>query len=507
MYDIIIVEDKKVTRDGLVKLINWQSINANIAAAFSGGSEAQEYVKHHHVDLIISDIEMEKGSGIQLLRYIHQNRPYIKVIIISAYERFSYAHDALALGAYAYVLKPVDEIALLAKCKDAVEEISKMRHSDTQKNHILWERASNAASDWVNEKSILGLPDALLQIESDFDVQGASCFMFHFYGEASVSVHRLREIAAEIGQPVLLFAYKESSCGFLSGKLQACKEVFSILLKQWAIGDNVRIGVSCAGQAIAEWKLLLNQAHTAMSKSFWCNNKGSNIVWFENGDAVTGYKTNAQLNFANLAKQLFADDLQSAIKECNQIFKLWAQSNTPVDYAISQCNNALISLKTELAKSAKSALPESADFSKCSNGEELQAALCEEIASLFQLYGSVRSKVVRPVVKLALDYAMHNINQSGLNLKIIADKLNVSYVYLSKAFKEDFSTGFTECINGYRIELAKKCLDDSQMRVYEVCDKIGMEPKNFHQLFKKQVGMTPKEYQAHVVSYEKKEQP
>lgn len=507
MYDIIIVEDKKVTRDGLVKLIDWQSINAHVAAAFSGGHEAREYVKHHHVDLIISDIEMEEGSGIELLRYIHQNRPYIKVIIISAYERFSYAHDALALGAYAYVLKPVDEIALLEKCKDALEEISKMRRSDTQKSLILWERASNAASDWVNDKSISDLPDALMQIENDFAVQGASCFVFHAYGETSVSVHRLREVAAEIGQPVLLFAYKESCCGFLSGRLEASKEVFSILLKQWAMGDNVRIGVSCTGQALAEWKLLLSQAHTAMCKSYWGNTKGCDIIWFEKGDAVSGYKTNAQINFANLTKQLFADDLQGALEECDNIFKRWAQSNTPVDYAIAQCNDALISLKAELAKSAKGALPESADYAKCSSGAELRAALCEEITALFQLSSSVRTKVVRPVVKLALDYAMHNISQSGLNLKTIADKLNVSYVYLSKAFKEDFSTGFTECINGYRIELAKKFLDDSQMRVYEVCDKIGMEPKNFHQLFKKQVGMTPKEYQARIVSYEEKEQP
>ena len=102
--------------------------------------------------------------------------------------------------------------------------------------------------------------------------------------------------------------------------------------------------------------------------------------------------------------------------------------------------------------------------------------------------------MIRPIVKLALEYSMAHIDDVSLNLKYIAEHLKISYAYLSKAFKEDFGKSYTEYMNLYRIELAKKKLMESDDKVYEICEQIGLEPKNFHYLFKKYEGITPKEF-------------
>lgn len=89
---------------------------------------------------------------------------------------------------------------------------------------------------------------------------------------------------------------------------------------------------------------------------------------------------------------------------------------------------------------------------------------------------------------------MAHIDDVSLNLKTIADHLKISYAYLSKAFKEDFGKSYTEYMNLYRLELAKQQLLESDDKVYEICERIGLETKNFHFLFKKYEGITPKEF-------------
>lgn len=91
---------------------------------------------------------------------------------------------------------------------------------------------------------------------------------------------------------------------------------------------------------------------------------------------------------------------------------------------------------------------------------------------------------IRPIVKLALSYSLDHIEEVGLNLKFIASQINTSYVYLSKAFKEDYQVGYTEYMNLYRIELAKKLLSAPDAKIGDVCARIGLEQKNFYFLFK-----------------------
>ncbi|MEG1924838.1 MAG: response regulator [Ruthenibacterium sp.] len=502
MYEIVVVEDKKITREGLVRLVDWQSLGAQVAAAFSGGNEAREYIAHHHVDVVITDIEMENGNGIDLLRYINNSRPQVKVIIISAYERFSYAHDALALGAFAYVLKPVEEKEILETTAKALKDIRTKQTDDLQSTLIVWERAAAGVSDWLTGGAGTIPTQALEALQSDFEVENASCFVFHAYGNVHLSIHRLREIAAETGQPVLLFPFQSNCCGFLSGALAASEQVLHILCTQWEIGEQVRFGVSGHG-APEEWPQMLRQANDAFAHNFW-EEKQNAITWYETLAPREDDERESRIDSTALAKFLFADDYEAACKMIVETFAQWQREAPPLVHVLAQCEDVLARLQAELSPALATDFDRKL-FEAQADGTQLKELFLRQMEALFDAVRSERSQTVRPITKLAFEYSVHHIEQPRLNLKMIAEELNVSYVYLSKAFKEDYRMGYTECMNQYRIDLAKHYLLDAQIRVYELCDKIGLEPKNFHYLFKKYVGMTPKEYQTRVVQYSQKE--
>lgn len=125
MYHLIIVDDEIIIRNSLTKTMDWERLNINVSAALSNGKEAVEFIEHYPVDIIISDIKMPFMDGMELLQYINENRPEIKVILLTGYAEFSYAKQAVKYNVCDYMLKPVQNQELeeaVKKCIQAIEE-------------------------------------------------------------------------------------------------------------------------------------------------------------------------------------------------------------------------------------------------------------------------------------------------------------------------------------------------------------------------------------------------
>ena len=98
------------------------------------------------------------------------------------------------------------------------------------------------------------------------------------------------------------------------------------------------------------------------------------------------------------------------------------------------------------------------------------------------------------IVALTQNYIEQHICEKSLNLRQTAADLHINYYYLSKCFKEGSGTSFTEYVNSKRLQIAAELLSTTSLHIYEICKQIGMEPKNFHGLFRKHFHMTPQEY-------------
>ena len=107
MYRIIIVDDEEIMRDGLINLVNWTSLGFQIVADFQDGQEVLEYLKDNEVDVILTDIKMTFVSGLDLARYVNEQKLSTKVVLISGYKDFEYARQAVNYNVVQYLLKPI----------------------------------------------------------------------------------------------------------------------------------------------------------------------------------------------------------------------------------------------------------------------------------------------------------------------------------------------------------------------------------------------------------------
>ncbi|HEY4392198.1 MAG TPA: response regulator, partial [Paenibacillus sp.] len=106
MYKLILADDEEDVREGLLDLIDWESIGYQIVDTAENGREAIDLIERHVPDVVVTDIQMPFMDGLKLTEWIRKAYPATKVIILTGYEQFEYAQRAIQLDVNEYVLKP-----------------------------------------------------------------------------------------------------------------------------------------------------------------------------------------------------------------------------------------------------------------------------------------------------------------------------------------------------------------------------------------------------------------
>lgn len=124
MIKLIIIDDEAIHRKGLSNLISKLRPNYEIFQ-FKDGDEALNFLNENEVDIIITDIRMPVLDGLSFIRKYNSRNTNAKMIILSAYAEFEYAQNAIGLGVFDYILKPVDVekvIEILNKVEKSIKE-------------------------------------------------------------------------------------------------------------------------------------------------------------------------------------------------------------------------------------------------------------------------------------------------------------------------------------------------------------------------------------------------
>lgn len=108
MIKVIIAEDEKAIREGLVATVPWASIGFEVVGSAGNGQAALDLAEREKPAVVITDIRMPKMDGIQLLRELKARLPRAKVVILSGYDEFTYAQQAIKHGASDFLVKPVN---------------------------------------------------------------------------------------------------------------------------------------------------------------------------------------------------------------------------------------------------------------------------------------------------------------------------------------------------------------------------------------------------------------
>lgn len=106
-YTILLVDDESAVREGIRNRTPWERYNFKVVGEAGNGIEALEMIEELHPDVVITDIRMPYLDGMELIKEIRRSHPPISIIIISGYDEFTYAQQAIRYDVSEYVLKPV----------------------------------------------------------------------------------------------------------------------------------------------------------------------------------------------------------------------------------------------------------------------------------------------------------------------------------------------------------------------------------------------------------------
>jgi len=166
LFKLVIVDDEERIRTGLKKFMNWNSLGFDCVADFEDGAEAIEYLRNHEADVVLTDIRMAQVSGIEIARYVHEQKLRTKVVINSGYAQFEYAKRAIEYKVEHYLIKPTDieetkKVFLLIRNTLHSERDSGVSDSGKQSGHMQEEdlhanikRYGPIIVEWMKENKV-----------------------------------------------------------------------------------------------------------------------------------------------------------------------------------------------------------------------------------------------------------------------------------------------------------------------------------------------------------------
>ncbi|MGN0999181.1 MAG: AraC family transcriptional regulator [Faecousia sp.] len=125
---LLIVDDEYIAIEGVMNGVNWDSLGFEQVFQAYSYSQAVDILQKNYIEVLLCDIEMPDGTGLELVEWVNTHSPDTQCIIMSCHDEFDYARQALSLHCMDYVLKPVRYPALTAVLKKAMETVEERRH-------------------------------------------------------------------------------------------------------------------------------------------------------------------------------------------------------------------------------------------------------------------------------------------------------------------------------------------------------------------------------------------
>ncbi|SNR98281.1 two component transcriptional regulator, AraC family [Anaerovirgula multivorans] len=532
MIKLLIADDEHIVIESLKFIIEKSLDGVEIVATARSGREAIEKTLNLKPDVVLMDIHMPGINGMDAIRHIKSTHPDVLFIIITAYEYFQYAKDAVNLGVFEYLLKPVNRQKVIKTIQDAKEVIYNRRET-IQREMILREKIDKIIphmegqfiySQLLNSGIIkdinfyeeifatkLEKGYVMMAIVKEIESLGKeenlknSLLKQKFYNFFQLELKNLTRCL--IGPPLLdrITAYipiveDMDDYEVRNQAIDYGKKIMMKINKLMKIDYTIGIGKS---YDIQHFSQSVNEAYIATSLS-----EENDVIHFED----IHFSSNTTADYpAGKDKMLLHKILTGELKEVLEIFEeiFWWMS-TYYKEDIDQIKSKLIELVILIQKTIPSSVEGNYKLEdgyliqilKIKNIEELKISYLNYLKTIVVNLETSKEKEIKGLITKAIKYIDKNFNQN-ISLNDVAKEMNMSYHYFSKFFKDSTGENFVDYLTNLRIEKSKDILKDATVNVKEVCFEVGYsDPNYFSKIFKKITGMTPTEYRANGLSQE-----
>lgn len=527
MYKLILVDDEPIVREGLMNTIDWASHGFELAGDYANGRDALEAVELLRPDLVLTDINMPFMNGLELSAAISASHPNVKIIILTGYDQFDYAQQALRMKVYDFILKPItasETRELLDRLRGELDEerrrkedVDRLRSQLSQSLPLLRERyldrlaATGAGSQDAEERlAYFGLPalqPPLLALLLDFDGGPAAGSepdreLLRFAG-----FNIAEEIAAREG--AICFRTREERIAvLLSGQPpadlyeQASRIAWSIRREiEHYLGYAMSAAFGRAADSLAKLPESYRSAIAALDYRFhYGRDRVLSIVELEGERAAppaAGEDWSGKLGAA--LRSGSAGELRQLFGDFTERLK---QSRAPLVSCQLEIQRALVTMLSVLQEMGveESGLGDSpgmlfAEAQRLSTLDEVGGWLTDLATRGAKAAADSRSRLGRSQIGQALLYIERNFADERLSLSDICRQALMSTSYFSQMFKQETGETFVEYLTRVRMAKAKELLEATPLKLYEIAAQVGYSDPNYFSLaFKKHAGLSPREY-------------
>lgn len=534
---VFLVEDEIVIREGIKKNINWQQEGFVFVGEASDGELAYPLIQSTKPDILITDIRMPFMDGLELSRLVKKELPNIKILVLSGYNEFEYAKEAINIGIAEYLLKPITGAKLL----EAVKKMAKSIEEEwQQKQYLLAYQKEQAENGQLARRKLFGRlvsgkhsVSTLLgegrEIGLELAASQYNIVLFQvFTGEEaenySDELNRITadmEVLADTMQQVIMIdrGGLEGFAFLLKGTEEGSKDSIAKLLPEFIkklgqIMDKYPKveyfgGVGVTVERLSELKVCFAKAsHAYAYRYLWERNQIVTGDVTEEQKTTDGELSLGGLNVGNLERNAVGKFLATGLQEevsdfvegyLQSLGEQNIQSLMFRQYILMNTYITAASAVEKLGYKSEAMVEECGDFKSMANAfvsvEQAVSYIRHVLVTAIRLRDAVSQKKYAKLLEDAERYIRQNFQNEEISLNTVAASVNISPNHFSTIFSQETGRTFVEYLTFVRMEKAKELLRNTNRKTSDIAYEVGYRDAHyFSYIFKKTQGCTPREY-------------
>ena len=541
MLKIFLAEDEVIVRETIKRMIPWEELGFELVGEAADGEMALPLLIRQKPDLLITDIKMPFMDGLTLAKLAKKELPELKIVILSGYDDFNYAKQAINIGVEDYLLKPITKNALIERLS---EIRSRYEHEKTQKEYYekfqreMQAYEKNSSRDFF-EALVRGSMDMMEvykkaeKLGVDIVAEAYNILIFTMNSEEDFSGQKegYSEWEAESlemleeffsGHPsAMLFRSNIFSYGvLLKGQKESIKEItkecvgkIQGILKR---KESKREWFLAVGQPVERLSQIKKSYHTASRAFSQRYLYVENILYYDEMEMMEHRSGQADTNDNAYLKKVDVNALNPAIlqkflsngiqEETENFVKdyFYAIGQEPTEslvfrnYVILNVRFSVITFLKGLGCDTEGMEPENTEEILAESGKNIESAIAyaeKMVSQAITIRDQNSGNKNRSILKTAVDFIESHYMEEEISLNTVANVANVSANHFSALFSQNMGQTFIEYLTSLRMNKAKELLRCTGMRSSEIAGEIGYKDAHyFSYLFKKTQGMTPSDY-------------
>ncbi len=541
-YRLIFIDDEYIVREGIKTRIKWGENGFELVGVFENGLEAIEFIKNNEVDIVISDIYMPQMDGLQLSKLIHEKYPQIVVIILTGYDHFEYAQQAIRYSVKDFLLKPITADELENVLKRVKSELDRIKKEKEQLNTL--KTTVKKTTPILKEqllRNLVGGETENREIEENihllkWDLSADNFFKvlvvhlperikrdtkLSFVNQISGIINENDDVFINYDNCIVIILCENGRHSLEKRSSYTGKKILSTLTEKYEVKPIIGIGETVNG--ITNLPLSYNDAQNATE---YAKTLGLSAVI-----SIREIKNKRKLfpeeylpMIRKIGETLYTGEQNTTKRAIEEVFSymekhyltkeeltiFYAQLQFFLNTFIQEIGATSPNQKffgSPMDKMQKTGVLaehpiterknhlENLNLSKCESLTTVKEYFLELIERIEKILERKRKNLTFSRTERAKKIIKQRYSDPNFSLKDIADELFLSVSQFSAIFKESTNMTFIEYLTQVRLKEAKKLLKTTDLLIYKIAERVGFnDPHYFSLTFKKNTGMSPVEF-------------